>query len=249
MQITLQMPSFFDPNDEAAALWERHLRASVDRVKATGTEIRLKPSSVFPNFNELGARYINDFDVLGCMREAEKEGAEGIIDYCFFDPALWPARQLLGIPVVGGAEASMHLASYLGRKFAIVTPQAAYAPAMEDAIQQYGFASNALSHRSVRPIGKSEEDIFVSLAAGRTDELADAFVPVARTCIDDGADAIIIGCGVLGVVLSEAVGIKEIDGVPVISQAVASIKAIEALVSLQTAGLPFKSKQGLWGTS
>jgi allantoin racemase len=183
------------------------------------------------------------------MQDAEKEGADGIVDYCFFDPALWPARQLLGVPVVGGAESSMHLASYLGRKFAIVTPQAAYAPAMEDAIQQYGFASNALSHRPVRAIGKTEEGIFVSLATGKTSELADAFVPVARTCIDDGADAIIIGCGVLGVVLSEAVGIREIDGIPVISQAVASIKAIETLVSLRAAGLPFKSKHGLWGSS
>lgn len=249
MQITFQMPSFFDPNDEAAALWERHLRASVDRVKAPGTEIRLKPSSAYPNFNELGARYINDFDVLGCMREAEKEGADGIIDYCFFDPALWPARQLLNIPVVGGAEASMHLASYVGRKFAIVTPQPVYAPEMEEAIEKYGFASSALSHRPVRGIGKSEEDIFVSLATRTTEELAHLVVAAARTCIEDGADVIIIGCGVMGVVLSEAAGIREIDGVPVISQAVASIKAIEALVSLQAAGVPFKSKQGLWGTS
>jgi allantoin racemase len=249
MQIVLQMPSFFDPNEEAAALWERHLRASVDRVKAAGTEISLKPSSVVPNLNELGARYINDLAVLGCMRDAEKEGADGIIDYCFFDPALWAARQLLSVPVVGGAEASMHLASYLGRKFAIVTPQAVYVPAMHDAIEQYGFASSALSHRPVRPIGKTEEDIFVSLATGKTNELADVFVPVARGCIADGADVIIIGCGVLGVALSEAVGLREIDGVPVISMAVASIKAIESLVSLQTAELPFKSKQGLWGTS
>jgi allantoin racemase len=249
MQITFQMPSFFDPRDEAAALWEKHLRASVDRVKAAGTEIRLKPSSAYPNFNELGARYLNDFDVLGCMQEAEKEGADGIVDYCFFDPALWPARQLLNVPVVGGAEASMHLASYLGRKFAIVTPQAVYAPAMEDAMQQYGLALNALSHRPVRAIGKTEEGIFVSLATGKTDELADLFLPVARACIEDGADVIIIGCGVLGVVLSEAAGIKEIDGVPVISQAVASIKAIEALASLRAAGLSFKSKQGLWGVS
>lgn len=247
MHIVLQMPSYFDPDNGVAASWERHLRASVDRVKASGTEIRLRPSRAIPDFNELGARFVNDFDVLDGMRQAEAEGADGIVDYCFFDPALWPARQLLGVPVVGAAEASMHMATFLGRKFAIVTPQADYAPAMEDAIAQYGFAACALAHRPVRGIGKTEEDIFASLATGTTDQIAERFTDAARGCIDDGADVVIIGCGVLGVVMSEVAGIREIDGVPVVSQAVAGIKAIETLVSLRAAGLPFKSGRGLWG--
>lgn len=247
MKITVQMPSIYDQAEESMALWERCLLASMDRVKAPGTEITLKPSSLVPNMHGLGARYQNDHDVLTCMLNAEKDGADGVIDYCFFDPALWPARQLLDIPVVGAAEASMHLASYLGRKFAIITPQAAYVQAMDDAIEQYGFKTNTLSHRPVRAIGVTEEEIIVSLAAGKTKDLVDIFVPAARSCIEEGSDAIIIGCGVLGVALTEGAGLREVEGVPIISQAVATIKAIETLVSLKAAGLPTKTRQGFWG--
>lgn len=248
MKIAVQMPSVYDQADEVMAVWERCVHASMDRVKSPGTELVLRPSSLVPNMHELGARYENDFDILRCMQEAEKEGADGIIDYCYFDPALWPARHLLNVPVVGAAESCMHLASYVGRRFAIITPEGRYAPSMEDAVEQYGFASRALSHRPVRAIGVTEEQAIVWLASGRARELADAFIPTARACIDDGADVLIVGCGVLSVVLSEGASLSEVDGVPIIGQAMASVKAVEALVSLKAAGVPFKSERGYWGS-
>ena len=69
---------------------------------------------------------------------------------------------------------------------------------------------------------------------------------MAEGCIKDGADVLIIGCGITSVLLTEGADLKEIDGVPIVDPIVSSIKFIEMLIGLNKSGIPFKSKRGLY---
>ena len=68
--------------------------------------------------------------------QGRKEGCDGVSISCL-DPMLSEARQLLKIPVVSLSEASMHLAFLMGSKFAIITKEEHFVPAMEAQIFRY----------------------------------------------------------------------------------------------------------------
>jgi allantoin racemase len=58
------------------------------------------------------------------LQEVEKtaaEGYDGIIIYCYGDPALQAAKQAVRIPVVGLGEASAIFALLLGHRFGVLT--------------------------------------------------------------------------------------------------------------------------------
>ena len=55
------------------------------------------------------------------IRAGEIDGVNGYVIACFGDPGLKAARELAQGPVVGIAEAAMHLASMLGSRFSVVT--------------------------------------------------------------------------------------------------------------------------------
>ena len=45
------------------------------------------------------------------VRAAEAEGMDAVIIDCMADPGLDPARELASIPIIGPAQAAMHLAA------------------------------------------------------------------------------------------------------------------------------------------
>jgi allantoin racemase len=51
--------------------------------------------------------------ILARVRAAEAEGMDAVIIDCMADPGLSPARELASIPIVGPAQAAMHLAAVL----------------------------------------------------------------------------------------------------------------------------------------
>lgn len=80
-------------------------------------------------FGYSGLRFMNDREVLRNASRAGAEGYDGVVIACHFDPAVRAARQLLPLPVVGIAEASMHLASLMGLRFAVVASDHRYVEA------------------------------------------------------------------------------------------------------------------------
>jgi allantoin racemase len=169
------------------------------------------------------------------LQEVEKaaaEGYDGIIIYCYGDPALQAAKQAVRIPVVGLGEASAIFALLLGHRFGVLTagpPEAG--TFLMDNLRMY-----ELDHRcvGVLPIGVPVLDLKEGGEKERT-----VLVELGRGLMDKGADVIVLGCGsILGV--AEAVS-HEL-GIPVVIPAAAALKMCEAMISMGVA----QSKKGFY---
>jgi allantoin racemase len=176
-------------------------------VKRPDTEVVMKDvggaewNSSWEMYN--GLRSFNNIEILKSILKAEKQGFDGVCISCFFDPALSEARQLLTIPVTGIAESSMHIASLMGAKFAIITKDKYYISPMETQISRYGMEAKAIKHNPVRVLTMPQDrltPIEQAIFNGVTPDyspLVENFVEVARGCIADGAEVLIMGCGLL----------------------------------------------------
>lgn len=165
--------------------------------------------------------------ILTRVVEAERAGADAVIIDCMADPGLQPARELVSIPVVGPAQASMHLAAILGHRFSLLTVFEQDVPLMEDLVARYGLATRLASVRAFNiPVLALEEDI---------DRVASVLVDLAETAVrQDGAHVIIPGCtGLVGLAPRIQAGLaKRGCQVPVLDPPPVALKLAESLVDL-----------------
>lgn len=102
--------------------------------------------------------------------------------------AIDAARELTTRPVVGIAEAGMALATFLGRRFSIVTTSRRWQPILQDAVRLYGYESRCAS---VRSSGLAVLD----LDRLPREQVLERLVTEARRAVsEDGAEAIVLGC-------------------------------------------------------
>lgn len=249
MKILFQLPLKMDLGNPAFGPFVNLMLRRFAKVKRPETELIPNPCnglSDFEDYAQLGLRFMNDSDLLKSILEAKTEDTDGVIISCFFDPALWAARQMLDIPVTGLAESSFHLASLMGRKFAVIASDRRYVAPLEEIINAYAMRGMAIDHNPVRAIDMSEMVFLGCLAQGDLTPLTERVKQVGKSCIEDGADALILGCGIMSVLVTEGAGFESIDGVPFLDPDVASIKLIEMLVDIAKTGLPIKSKAGMY---
>ena len=91
-------------------------------VAHAGTEIVAVSPAMGPVSIE--SHYDEALAVPGLLQEiasGERDGFDGYVIACFGDPGLQAARELARGPVVGIAEAAMHMASMVGSRFSVVT--------------------------------------------------------------------------------------------------------------------------------
>jgi allantoin racemase len=165
-------------------------------------------------------------DLLRKAQVAEDEGCDAVISDCFGDPGVKPAREILNIPIVGAAEASMHFAATLGHRFSVVTVLPNIVPLIENLAAAYGIDKKLASVRSVN-IPVLELDDKEKLVSALHHEMVEAITK-------DGAHVLVLGCtGMMGVA-KELEKLLKKDGyeVPVVNAAAASLKFTEALVSM-----------------
>jgi allantoin racemase len=164
---------------------------------------------------------------------AEEQGFDAAVMGCFYDPAVRETRSAVTIPVAGAAESAMLMAQLLGNKFAVVADWQTDVPILEEKIRAYGFEDRAMRHRPVRSAGRNDdtfEIIIDCLKRNDPSRLIGAFEEVAKDCIADGADTVIMGCAYTGAIFDlwdyrEVAG----TGVPVVSAAMSSLKMAEML--------------------
>jgi allantoin racemase len=227
------------------------LEKNYSQVKNSDTEVvvRYTPTGYDGGMDWTGLRFINEVEALKSILTVEKEGFDGVSIACFFDPALKPARQLLNIPVTGLAEAAMHFACLMGKKFAIITANALHVAAMEEEIARYHMESQAIKRNPVRALPTSDKgyapERIHDYIGGDYTPVIDSLNQVAHGCIEDGADVLMVGCGLISPILTQA-GVTEIDGAIIIDPLLASLKLTEALVSLHQAGLPVVSRKSYY---
>jgi len=164
-------------------------------------------------------------DLLNKVQAAEREGVDAVIIDCMADPGLRPARELASIPVVGAAQASMHLAAILSHRFSVVTILERDTPLIERMVLLYGLEDKFASTRAVNiPVLELDKD------RGRL--LKALIEQSAKAVLDDGAHAIVFGCtGMKGLARRVQEGLAQRGcEVPVIDPSLAALKWAEGLI-------------------
>jgi allantoin racemase len=142
---------------------------------------------------------------------ADRDGADPADAYviaCFGDPGLDAARELVAAPVVGIAEAAMHLAAVSGRHFGVVTTLSRTLGRAHDLVARYGMERACVSLTATGIPVLDLEDTGSAAVATIERFAADA--------ADDGADVIVLGCAGMADLCAELtarVGVPVVDGV------------------------------------
>ena len=136
-------------------------------------------------------------------------GCDGAVIAAFTDPGLFPARELLPVPVVGMAEAAMLTACLLGGRFAILTIADRLAPILREVAETYGLGSRLAS---VRAIEHPAIDVARDPSAAM-----ERLTALGRAAIsEDGAEVLILGGAPLGTLdraLAERLEMPVLEGI------------------------------------
>ncbi|MFC2031661.1 aspartate/glutamate racemase family protein [Chloroflexota bacterium] len=148
---------------------------------------------------------------------AEEQGFDAVAMGCLMEPGVAAARDMLTIPVIGEAQAAMHMAALVAPKFSFVGPDADGSTKFEQA-RYYGFTNHLVS---VRDVGASSPSF-----AADEEGLTERMVQQAELAIEkDGARAI-IGHGSLSVIHAMRAALC----VPVINPVTSGILLAEMVV-------------------
>jgi allantoin racemase len=185
-------------------------------VRVTAVTSTMGPASIESHYDEALAVP----GLLAAVRDGELAGVDGHVIACFGDPGLAAAREIALGPVVGMAEAAMHMATYIGRSFSVVTTLSRTIGQAMDLVRAYGFSQACAGvHGCNIPVLDLES--------------AEARASIAKACAAakdaDGCDVIVLGCAGmtnLAAALSRELGVPVVDGVA------AAVKTVEALIAL-----------------
>ena len=197
--------------------------AAARAVAGPGTEIVAVSPATGPVSIE--GYYDEAFAVPGLIDEVRKGEAAGFAGYvvaCFDDTGVDAARCVAKGPVLGIAEAAMHVATMIAGSFSIVSTLGRSAPALEHLVHKYGFDRRCRKVRTAEvPVLALEEP-----GSGAVDRLR---AEIATAVREDRCEAIVLGCAGmadLNARLAAEFGLPVIDGVA------AAVKLVEAVVGL-----------------
>ncbi len=208
--------------------WEEDTRRTYTRAASPGTEV----SVVSLDWGTASIECYRDEalvvpDIITKALQAEADGVDAVIIDCMGDPGLYAVREVLTIPVVGPAEASMHVASMLGHRFSVLTVLEADIPAFQDQALRYGLSTRLASVRAF--------NIPVLNLAGDPDATLQAVITAAEAAVrQDRAHVIIPGCtGLAGLAPRIQAGLAARGcEVPVLDPPPLAMKMAESLVGL-----------------
>ena len=188
-----------------------------------GTEIlAVSPTQGVPSIEGHADEAIAALGVLEQVKRGREQGVQGHVIACFGDPGLLAARELASGPVVGIAEAAMHMATLVATRFTIVTTLPRTLIIARHLLQQYGFTQHcAALHAIDLPVLALED------GSGLAQEKVRSRCWQAQR--EDGCGAIVLGCGGMATLARE---LTHELGMPVIDGVGAAVKMVESLVAL-----------------
>ncbi len=105
-------------NPTITTSWEQESLDAYRNAAGPGTEVSIVTLDWgTPSVEGHVAESLVTPDIIAKAIEAEREGADAVIVDCMGDPGVQACREAIDIPVIGPAEASMHLAAVLGHRF------------------------------------------------------------------------------------------------------------------------------------
>jgi len=196
---------------------------TINKIKRPDAEAKVVHLSKGPTHLEYHYyEHLNMDETLKWVVWAEKEGYDAVVIGCFYDSGLREARELVSIPVIGPAEASMHVASTLGHKFSIIVGRRKCIPKMESNVYQYGLERKLASFRVI--------NFTVTKMAEEPEKLKEAILNAAKQAIEgDGAEVIVLACTIQSGFMRELI---EKLRVPVLDAVVISWKYAEMMADL-----------------
>lgn len=208
-----------NPNSSAAMtdLMVRHARDAVPGAAIAG---HFAPDG--PPFIGDDATYDAAADTIRRLADAHGAAADGLLIACFGDPGLDALRARADCPVTGLAEASLLMATSLGRRIGIVTGGAAWVPLLERFVARQGLTARISSIAAVALKGPQ-----MAQDPGRA---VDVLVAEALAGVRAGADVVVFGGGALAGLA--ALAAPQI-GVPVVDCVRAGALHLEALIRLR----------------
>ena len=197
--------------------------AAARSAAAPGTEIlAVCPDDGVPSIEGHFDEAIATIGVLEQIHAGRQQGVDGHVIACFGDPGLLAARELAQGPVIGIAEAAMHMATLVATRFSVVTTLPRTLIIAHHLLHQYGFHDRCAGLHAIDLPVLALED-----GSGLAQE------KVRARCLqalrEDGCGAIVLGCGGMAD-LAQALT-RELQ-VPVIDGVSAAVKMVESLVAL-----------------
>ncbi|MGX9989544.1 aspartate/glutamate racemase family protein [Rhizobium sp. Z1P35] len=191
-------------------------------VAASGTEIiaatsRMGPLSIEGHYD--GALAIPG--LLSELKERQTAGYDAAVIACFDDTGLEAARTFADVPILGLCESAVVTAGFLAQRFTVVTTLERSRVLIDNLVRRYGMGDRAKVRASDIPVLELEDP-----ASGAIGKLR---AEIERALLEDGAEAIVLGCAGMTDLARE---LQKIYGVPVVDGVAAAVKQAEALVSL-----------------
>ncbi|MFC1823288.1 aspartate/glutamate racemase family protein [Thermodesulfobacteriota bacterium] len=171
---------------------------------------------------------------LNNMLKAQEQGYDAFFITCSFDVGMEEGREMLEIPVVGLAHASLFMAAMLGELFAIVTCEPYIAERYRQMVTRYGLVQKFLQGPYVAPI--SEWELAESLGKD-TSDVAEKFKVVARKAVAEGASVIVPVPAVISQLFGKEGGLTKLDGATVLDPITVGVKMAEMMIDLKKLGI------------
>lgn len=130
-------------------------------------------------------------------------------------------RELLDVPVVDITDAAAQLALHLAPRYGVVTTLSRARYQILDSLRSAGVAENC--------VGVVAAEIPVLDVGAKTPDENGPLVRAARRLLDDGAEALVLGCAGMAGMDS---ALAEVVGVPVVDPVAAGVVLAESLVRL-----------------
>ena len=158
--------------------------------------------------------------ILTEINDIRKKGYDAVIIGCFMDPAIDAAKELFhDIIIIGPGEASVLIASQLGKSFSILCGRRKWFDEAGKVVSRVGLKSRLASLRSL--------DITVEEMHTKKEYLHHRMEEeIASAIYDDGAEAIVLGCTME---LGQYRSLQEKFKVPVIDPTIAALMQAQML--------------------
>jgi len=210
-------------NPVGTDIFDKKTLETIKKVKRPDVEAKVIHLSKGPVHLEYHYyEHLNLGETLEWVKWAEKEGYVAVVIGCFYDTGFREARELVSIPVVPVAMATMHVAATLGHKFSIIVGRRKWIPKMESNVYMYGLERKLASFRVI--------DFTVPRMAEEPEKLKESILVEAKKAVEnDGAEVIVLGC------TGETGFMKELVNklrVPVLDPVVTSWKYAEMMADL-----------------
>ena len=201
---------------------------AIEKIKENDTEVHIASLNssvgIFDNLEIRTYQALATADILKAVRQAANEKFDALVIGCFYDTALYDAREVSGdMVVVAPCHSSIEIALTLSNHFSIIVGKQKWVSQMQKLVCEYGY-SNKLS--SFQTIGMG----VLQLQQDRTITYKKMVEAGKRAIEIDKAESLILGCTFETGFYSEMM--KELE-VPVIDPVVAAFKNAEYMANLK----------------